>query len=139
MTVPKRENIQIHYVLQGGEYQAEASSLMAMGATFGYLYYTAQQNMANIKRADFNMRSIWEHEWVTTTKSDGKLAAFSVRTKLHTLLVPRDALLGRSSNAIYLYSKAPPNGKPEWVYVAVLELQGCRGGLCEKSPEAAPY
>lgn len=41
------------------------------------------------------------------TKWDGELAECSVRTKLPTLLVPRDALFGSSINAIVCITEQP--------------------------------
>lgn len=81
------------------------------GTTFAYLYYTTQQKRDYLKRAGFHIRSIWEHEWATMTKSDGKLAQFLARTKLPTLLVLRDVLVGGRTNTIYPYYKAAPNEK----------------------------
>lgn len=77
------------------------------GATFGYLYYTAQQKMDHLKRVAFNIGSISEHEWLAMTKSDGKLSEFLAKTKLPMPLVPRDALFGSRTNVIFCITKQP--------------------------------
>ncbi|XP_053573371.1 uncharacterized protein LOC128663189 isoform X1 [Bombina bombina] len=77
-------------------------------STYSQLYNKYIVKKLFLQSCGFEVRVLWEHEWLAMLAKDKELQAFIIKNEFPQPLDPRDALYGGRTNAIKLYHKTAP-------------------------------